>query len=180
MLGLFWGASQALRGAVDAGRGGNSSTPQDPTVSPSSPPQDPTVSRSSPLIDRLAQPAQATYEKATFSITSVKVGDGRVVLTVTADNSGSDQELEIADCCILVEQPTGKLRKRSPFDSGGFPHNFMLPIPARNRITDEVIFTDGGLDAATTTLVVTLALPPTVDREDDTVLQFKVQLTTGR
>lgn len=174
VLGLFWGASEALRGAVDPGRSGSPSMSPEPTISRPSPPQDPTVSPSSPLIDRLAQPAKATYQEATFSITSVKVGDGRVVLTVTADNSGSDQELAIADCCTLVEQPTGKLRKRSPFDSGGFPHNFMLPIPAKNRITDEVIFTDGGLDSATTTLVVTLGLPPTVER---TVLQFNVQLT---
>ncbi|MGH3888224.1 MAG: serine/threonine-protein kinase [Pseudonocardiaceae bacterium] len=145
VLGLLWGASVALR-ALDGG----------------------SVSPFSSLTDRLAQPATATDGKATFSITRVKVGDGRVVLTVTADNSGSDQQLVIRDCCTLLEQPIGRLRKRDPFDSGNFPDVF-LPVPARNRITGEVIFTDGGLDAATTSLVVTLA----------GTVNLNVQLTTG-
>lgn len=171
LLSLSWGASEALRGALDAGHGGSPSASQVPTVNPSTPPG-PTVSPSSPLIERLAQPAQATYMKATFSITSVKVGDGRVVLTLTADNSGSDEELGFADCCTLTEQPIGKLRQRPPFDSGDFGNT---AIPARNRITGEVIFTNGGLNAATTTLVVILGVAP-----GRTVLQFNVQLTTGR
>ncbi|MGH3898427.1 MAG: serine/threonine-protein kinase [Pseudonocardiaceae bacterium] len=145
VLGLFWSASVVWR-ALDGGSG----------------------SPFSSLTDRLAQPVKVTYENATLSITHVKVGDGRVVLTVTADNSGSDQQLVIRDCCTLLEQPIGRLRKRDPFNSGNFPDNF-LPIPPRNQITGEVIFTDGGLDAATTSLVVTLA----------GTVNLNVQLTTG-
>ncbi|MGH3801822.1 MAG: serine/threonine-protein kinase, partial [Pseudonocardiaceae bacterium] len=149
VLGLLWGASVVLR-ALDPGSGGSTSP-------------------FSSLTDRLAQPATATYGKATLTITRVKVGDGQVVLTVTADNGGNDQKLEILDCCTLVEQPIGRLRQRSPFNSGDFPVNFVRAIPARTRITGEVIFTDGGLDATTTTLVVAFG----------GAVNLNVQLTTG-
>jgi hypothetical protein len=130
------------------------------------------------LAERLAGRPTVKYQNATLTITSVKAGGGQVVVTVTADNSASDQSLVISDCCSLLEQPGGSLRQREPYDSGDFPHNFMQQIPALTRATGTIIFTGGGLDVTTTTLVVTITLqnkyPP------ETSLNFNVQLTTPR
>ena len=161
--GLLWGTSEALRWAVDTSRGGSPSKPSDSHLSTSAQPNpsiqaSPSGAQPSPLIERLAQPAKATYEKTKLTITSVKSGNGRVVLNLTADNHGSDQPLHIWRCCNLVEQPSGRQRDRGAFDSGNFPGSPGQPIPANSTVTGDIIFPDASLDAATTALVVTLDL----------------------
>ena len=184
--GVLWGASKAVRWATGAVAGSNPSKPQDTTVSPNIPHSgasttqaSPTATQPSALVERLAQPAKATYQQTALTITHIKAGNSRVALTVNADNRNSDEPLEIWRCCSLVEQPSNQQRERGAFNSGTFPGGPDRPIPARTQVTGDIVFPDTGLDAATTAVVVTLDLRSKGDGHGPVTVQFNnVQLTT--
>jgi hypothetical protein len=108
------------------------------------------------LVERLVSRKDVPFGAATFTVTSVKTNEAKTVVTMTADNSGNGDALQVWNCCILVEQPNNRQRERSAFSAGGdFPDAPHTPIPARTAVTGTIEF-EGSIDRGATGLVLTM------------------------